>query len=295
MGDHSHQDNKDVKNLKVAFFLNLCFTVVEIIGGFLTNSLAILSDALHDMGDSFSLGLAWYLQKVSKKGRSPKFTYGYRRFSLLGAIINSFILFAGSLFIITRAIGRMQHVEEADPKGMVLLALLGIAVNGLAVYRLKKGTSQNERVVTLHLMEDVLGWVAVLIGSIVIYFTEWYIIDAILSLLIALYVMVNAFKNLRKSVKIVLQALPDQVDYQRVEESLLQIEGVSSIHDLHIWSLDGERNVLTVHMVVNRRDDSTDSTIKKEAKRRMADLDIAHCTLELEQVGDDCEDQDNDD
>ncbi|MFY0644585.1 MAG: cation transporter [Bacteroidia bacterium] len=292
--EHPHQHHQDIKNLRIAFFLNLLFTIIEFVGGLLTNSLAILSDALHDLGDSFSLGLAWYFQKISKKGRTTNFTYGFRRFSLLGAIINSIILVSGSVFIISKAIPRLVHVEEADPKGMMILAVLGIIVNGAAVLRLRGGKSQNEKVVSLHLMEDVLGWIAVLIGSIVIYFTEWYIIDPILSLMIALYILVNVIKNLKKSLKILLQAIPEGIEYDQIGERIQNVPGVEQYHDLHIWSLDGDKNILTVHLVLNTTEPEKVILIKQAVKQAMKEMDIVHCTLEIELLDEDCVDNDND-
>jgi len=284
---HHHHHDHSTGNLKVAFFLNLLFTIIEIIGGVLTNSLAILSDALHDLGDSLSLGLAWYFENVSKKGRDKKFSYGYKRFSLLGAIINSIVLVVGSVFIIQAAIPRMIHPEVAHAKGMIILGILGVIINGAAVLRLKKGDSHNEKVVALHLLEDVLGWVAVLIGSIVIYFTDWYIIDPLLSLGIAFFILFNVFKNIKSSLKIVLQAIPDDVDVANIETAIQQISGVVSFHDLHIWSLDGQRNVLTVHVVLEENL-SSQHEVKVAISAAMHALGIDHCTIETEIVGEDC-------
>lgn len=292
---HAHKKDEDIKSLRMAFFLNLGFTIIEIIGGILTNSLAVLSDAIHDLGDSLSLGLAWYFQKISKKGRSATYTYGYRRFSMIGAILNSIILVSGSVYIFSKAIPRLIHVEEADPKGMILLAILGIAVNGYAVLKLKSQKGQNINVVRLHLMEDVLGWVAVLIGSIVIFFTEWYMIDPILSMLISLYILYNVVKNLRKSMKIILQAIPESLDYDQIKEVLHSIKGIGSYHDLHLWSLDGEKNILTVHLVIDDSHQEQIPEIKQEVKDAMAQLNVVHCTLETESREDDCTDEFNDD
>ena len=196
---HNHGHHHATGNIKVAFFLNLSFTIIELIGGFYTNSLAIMSDAVHDLGDSLSLGLSWYFQKVSNKKATTNFSYGFARFSLLGAIINSVVLTVGSIFIISEAIPRIISPEVSDAVGMMWFAILGIIVNGVAVLRLKRGTSINERVVALHLLEDVLGWVAVLIASIVMQFWDLPILDPILSLLIAAYVLFNVFKNIKES------------------------------------------------------------------------------------------------
>lgn len=278
---HKHRD--DTKNLRLAFFLNLIFTVVEIIGGILTNSLAILSDALHDFGDSLSLGLAWYFQKVSYRKRDETFTYGYQRFSLLGALFTGIVLVVGAVIIIWRAVVRYGEPQETHAPGMIALAILGVIVNGYAALRLRSGSSITERTVALHLLEDVLGWVAVLIGSIVIYFTQWYQIDALLSLLIAAFILVNAFRNLRSAFRVILQATPEDVDSKEIIRTIKETPNVVSYHDLHIWSLDGERNILTCHVVVSgSMTDDDRRQMRNVIKSRLKGMNIHHCTIELE-------------
>ena len=212
MSNHHHTNHHDhfedqhgrihhhhaIKNLKVAFALNFTFTFIEVIGGFLTNSIAILSDALHDLGDTLAIGLSWYFQKLSGKSRSQKFSYGYKRFSLVSALISAIILLVGSVLIIYKAIPRLINPEIVHVKGMFVIAILGVLVNGIAVLRLKKGHSSNERVVMLHLLEDVLGWLAVLFGSVLMYFFDWPIIDPILSIMIATFILWNALKNIKE-------------------------------------------------------------------------------------------------
>ena len=174
---HHHHEHQSGKNLRIAFFLNLAFTILEIIGGFYVNSIAILSDAIHDLGDSLSLGTSWYLDNKSKKGADSKFSFGYRRFSLLGALINSVVLIAGSIYVITEAVGRLMEPQHSDANGMIIFAIIGVAVNGYAAWKLSGGKSLNERVVSWHLIEDVLGWVAVLIVAIVIRFWDIHYLD----------------------------------------------------------------------------------------------------------------------
>ena len=289
MGHHHHHDSS-TGNLKTAFFLNLFFTIIEFIGGVYTNSLAITSDAIHDLGDSVSLGMAWYFQNLSTKKPTKTYSYGFKRFSLLGAIINSVILLVGSVFIIIEAIPRIINPEFADAKGMMWFAVLGIIVNGAAVLKLKNATSINERVVSLHMLEDVLGWVAVLIASIVMQFWDVPILDSILSLLIALYILTNVFKNGKESIRIILQGSPIQVSSDEVKTQVLEFEEVKSIHDYHLWSMDGEYNVLTMHLIV---DDSLSWEKGKNLKRSVRELlhnnfHLEHITLELEIPGEDC-------
>ncbi|MDW3212159.1 MAG: cation diffusion facilitator family transporter [Reichenbachiella sp.] len=286
--DHSHHHSGG--NVKVAFFLNLSFTIIEIIGGLYTNSLAILSDALHDLGDSLSLGLSWYFQRLSKKGRTKAFSYGYKRFSLLGAIINSVVLLVGSIFILTKAIPELFNPGETDAQGMLYLAILGIVVNGAAVFKLRKGESLNEKVVSLHLLEDVLGWVAVLIGSIIMMYTDAPFIDPLLSVLISLFVLHNVFKNLRKSMLVILQGIPREVSIGDIREKLKNIPAVMDIHDCHIWSMDGQYNILTLHLRLdNDYKLSEQAKLKEKVRNHLIDESINHVTIEFEGKDENCE------
>ena len=284
--NHSHEEKN---NIGLAFFLNLSFTFIELIGGFLTNSIAIISDAVHDFGDSLSLGLAWYFQKLSKKGSTKQYSYGYKRFSLLGAIINCIVLVVGSIYILSEAIPRLFSPQETKAKGMFFLAILGIVVNGIAVLRTRKGKSINERVVSLHLLEDVLGWAAVLVGSAVIYFTGWTIIDPILSLFIACFVLFNVIKNIRLVLPILLQGTPTEIEQEHIIEKLKEIKNIADIHDLHIWPLDEEYNVLTIHIVLNETLPMEKLVeLKKQIRAVLKAEKIQHTTIEFEMPNEKC-------
>ena len=295
ISSYMHQIKKDKtesnseKNIGYAFFLNFGFTIIEIIGGFLTNSVAILTDAVHDFGDSISLGLAWYLQKVSKKGSDHKYSYGYKRFSLLGAIINSVILLVGSVFILSETIPRILEPQTPDVKGMFILAILGIIVNGAAVIRLRTGNTINEKVVSLHLWEDVLGWVAILIGSVMMYFFDIPIIDPILSILISIYILIHIFRNIKISMRIILQGTPVEIDLNEVTKELLAFEDIEAIHDLHIWSVDGNYHVVTTHVVLNKILPMDQlASLKFKIREKLLELKIHHVTLEFETVDEMC-------
>lgn len=286
---HNHSHHHAEGNVKVAFFLNLAFTIIEIIGGIYTNSLAILSDALHDLGDSLSLGLSWYFQKLSKKGRTKRFSYGYKRFSLLGAIINSIVLVVGSIFILTKAIPELFHPEETNAEGMLYLAILGIVVNGAAVLKLRKGKSLNEKVVSLHLLEDVLGWGAVLIGSIIMMLTDAPFIDPLLSIFISFFILFNVYKNLKQSLQIVLQGMPNDVSIDTIRERLKDITQITDLHDCHVWSMDGQYNVLTMHLQLDKDYKLSEQAELKETVRSILNNEsIHHITIELEQQGEPC-------
>lgn len=285
--EHSH-DAKNTKNVATAFFLNLGFTIIEIIGGVITNSVAIQSDALHDAGDTISLGFAWYFQRLSRKERDSKFTYGYKRFNTLGAIITGVVLAAGSVYILMEAVPRLFNPEETNAQGMIWLAILGVIVNGLAVFRLKKGGgSLNEQVMTWHLLEDVLGWIAVLIGGIVMYFYDAPWIDPALSIGITIYVLINVVKKLWKAGKIILQAVPDDIDSVAVSDTLESLPEVQKAHHIHLWTLDGEYNLLSAHIQTDENRTISDlEPLKQKIHIQLTEqFHIDHITLEFEPVG----------
>ena len=284
--DHSHQSTA---NIKVAFFLNLGFTIFEIIGGIYTNSVAILSDAVHDLGDSLSLGLSWYLDRKSKQKGDANFSFGYQRFSLLGALINGTVLVIGSIFILSKTIPRLMHPEHADAQGMMFIAIIGILVNGAAVLKLRGGHSLNERVVSWHLLEDVLGWVAVLIVSVVLQFWDIPILDPLLSILILAFVLLNVLKNLRETFKVFLQAVPKEIDIASLEADINKVNHVVNVHHTHIWSLDGAQHVLTIHLLIDEVDYIRDIIeLKSQVKSILRNTGIHHATIEIEFEDEQC-------
>lgn len=287
---HDHSHHVSAKNIKAAFFLNLGFTVLEIIGGFYVNSVSILSDALHDMGDSLSLGLSWYLHNKSKQRADAKFTFGYSRFSLLGALINSVILMVGSCFVIYEAVNRFIHPEPADAQGMLYFAILGIAVNGYAAYRLMGGTSMNERVVSWHLIEDVLGWVAVFIVSIVMMFTDAPWLDPVLSLGITLFILYNVIGRLKETLIILLQGSPADIDAEEIKNEIRQIPNVTDMHHVNIWSLEGEHHVYTAHIKTRGIDTFAEViAIKRSVKDILKKHPFTYYTIEIEMEDEACE------
>jgi cobalt-zinc-cadmium efflux system protein len=287
--DHTHQ-TAEGGNIAMAFFLNLVFCVIELVGGLLTNSVAILSNALHDLGDSVSLGMAWYFHKVSKRKPDGKYTYGYKRFSILSALLNSLILLSGSGIVLYESFIRLLDPVHSNANGMLLLAIMGVLVNGFAALRLQKGASLNERVVSLHLLEDVLGWVAVLIASIVMIFTNLTILDPILSIGISCFILYNVYHNLRKAFRVILQGKPDEVNEEDIRESLLNLKPVMGIHDLHIWTMDSEYLVLTVHLVLPEATTENErQAIRAAAHVLLKTKGIHHATIEMESASENCE------
>lgn len=239
------------KNILLAFFLNAGFAVIEFIGGYLTNSVAIYSDALHDLGDSIALLFSYIAEKVSAKKADKQFTFGYRRFSVLAALVNGLILLLGSTFIISEAVSRFQNPEPIHAKGVILLALLGLAVNGFAAYRMSKNTGANSRMIMFHLLEDILGWCAVLIVSIVLIFKPWYFLDSVLSILIALIIINGVVKNLFRVSKIFLQVFPANLDREMIVKEISSFEEVLDVHFIQGWSLDDSYFNLTLHIKVS--------------------------------------------
>lgn len=279
---HKHHHHSS-GNLGLAFFLNAAFTLLELAGGMFTNSMAILSDALHDLGDSFSLGIAWYLQRKSRQKANERFTFGYQRFSLLGALINGMVLITGSVLIMREAVSRLFHPQEANAPGMILLAVLGIAVNGFAAWKAGQGKSLNERVVSWHLVEDVLGWVAVLIASVVMLFRDIPFLDPALSLVITLYVLWNVFKRLKETLNVFLQGRSDDINLEEVKRALLGIAHVDSLHHVHLWTLDGEHQVFSTHMVLKDIDSYQQiAKVKRDVNKALQPYNFSDITIEIE-------------
>lgn len=291
-GGHQHDvqsHSQSQRQLLLAFGINSVFVVVEFIGGLLTNSVAILSDAVHDLGDCFALGTAWYFERISGKRRTTKYTYGYRRYSVLGAVINAIVLITGSVFIIREAIIRLNAPEEVHSTGMMLLAVIGILMNGFAFSRIHKGHSHNVEVVRLHLLEDVLGWVAVLLGAIAIYLWDLTILDPLLSLTVSAWILFQVIRRVTRSLRIMLQVAPPEVDLEAVNKTVLALPGVHSVHDTHIWTMDSEYHVLTIHVVVDRTKTLGElSSLKGNIRNAMTHYRVSHVTIEFEYEGEDC-------
>ncbi len=282
---HEHLPHHDhaSKNLKITFFLNLGFTIFEIIGGLYVNSIAIISDAIHDLGDSLSLGTAWYLHHKSKKAASKFFSFGYRRFSLLGALINSLVLIVGSVYIITEVIDRFLEPQYSDAGGMFVFAIIGVLVNGYAAWKMSKGKSMNERVISWHFIEDVLGWAAVLLASVILYFYESPYIDPALSLLITIYILWNVLKRLKETLHLFLQGHPSDIDQEQIEKEFLAIKQVQSLHHTHVWSLDGEHHVFTTHVKLAKINSLPELlSLKNQLKEIMKKYPFEHYTIETE-------------
>lgn len=289
---HTNKHSRE-KNIKIAVLLNVSFTIIEIIGGLWTNSLAILSDALHDFGDSVVLISSWILERKSTAPADKKRTFGYRRLSLVSALLAAIILVVGSLFILSQAIPRLMNPEHVYAPGMIGLAIVGLIFNGIGFFRLKKGESMNEKVLSWHLLDDVLGWSVILIGAIIIQFWDNHIIDPLMTIGFILFTLWGVGKNIRETLNIFLQGVPSHIDAEDIKQDLLSISGVKGVHDIHVWSLEGETDIFTGHIVVDSSLLNDPDNARKLIKESLIKNHIEHSTIELESEtfcsGDECE------
>ncbi|QIF02034.1 cation diffusion facilitator family transporter [Roseimicrobium sp. ORNL1] len=287
---HSHSHTHALSsNLLTAFLLNLAFTGIEIAGGLWTNSIAILSDALHDAGDSLTLALALYLQRLSVKSADARFTYGYRRFSSLGALISGVLLSVGVGYMGWQAVHRLSNPEPVHAQGMMMLAVIGVLFNGAAAWKLRHSHSLNEKVAGWHLVEDTLGWIAVLIGSAIMTVWDVPIIDPLLSLAISVFILWNVIRNLRQVAMVFLQRAPAGFDVAAFERRLCEFPGVLNAHLTQTWTVDGEHHVLSTHLVMQpgtTREEIVEA--KRHVHRLLREQDFEHITVDVELEGEDC-------
>ena len=275
---------KTERNIFIAFLLNLSFSIFEFFGGIITGSVAIISDAVHDIGDAASIGASYFLERKSKKQPDEIYTYGYTRYSVIGSVITTLILLVGSAAVIYNAIIRIINPTEINYNGMIIFAIVGVVVNLAAAFFTREGDSLNQKAVNLHMLEDVLGWIVVLIGAVVMRFTDIRIIDPIMSIGVALFIFINAIRNLKDAVDLFLEKAPENVDIGEIKEHISEIEGVLNVHHIHIWSMDGHNNFATMHIITNADHHKVKDAVREELKEH----GIGHATLELEAEGEHC-------
>lgn len=278
---------KTTRNILIAFLLNLSFSIFEFLGGLFTGSIAIISDAVHDIGDAASIGISYFLEKKSKKQPDETFTYGYARYSVIGSVITTLILLFGSIMVIYNAIGKIISPNEINYSGMILFAIIGVCVNLAAAFITRDGDSMNQKAVNLHMLEDVLGWIVVLIGAIVMKFTDIKLIDPIMSIGVAIFIFWNAILNLKEVLDLFLEKTPRGIHINEIKEHLMHIDGVIDAHHIHIWSIDGRNNCATMHIVTN----ADHIIIKKAVREELQEHGIGHITLELESENEHCEEK----
>ena len=277
---------KTEKNILIAFLLNISFSIFELFGGIFTNSVAILSDSIHDLGDAISIGISFFLEKKSKKKADNKYTYGYVRYSVLGGVITTTILLVGSILVIVGAVERLINPVDVNYHGMIIFAVVGVVLNFLAAYVTKEGDSINQKAVNLHMLEDVLGWVVVLIGAIIMNFTDIKIIDPIMSIGVATFILFHSLKNLKKVLDLFLEKTPNDIDIDELKKHLLEIEEVEDIHHIHVWSIDGFNNYATMHIVTKSKDLKG---VKHKIREELEEHKICHAILETEEEA--CDDK----
>lgn len=275
---------KSSSKILIAFILNFGFSIFEFIGGALSGSIAIASDAIHDLSDALSIGLAYFLEKKSHKKADSVYTFGYARYSVLGSVVVTLILLVGSVFVIANAVKRFFEPATINYSSMIIFAIIGVIVNFAAAFLTHEKDNLNEKAVSLHMLEDVLGWVAVLIGAVVMKFTNISLIDPILSIAIAVFIFINAIKNLKEALDLVLEKAPDGIRIEEIKSEVMEIEEVKDVHHIHLWSLNVNNNFATMHIV----SDCASSKLKEKVREKLAHLGINHSTLEFEALDEEC-------
>lgn len=290
---HSHGPkvfaNSAANAFALTLALNLAFVLVEFIGAYFTESLAIAADVVHDAGDCLSLAVAWGLQRIALRHRDENFSYGYGRFSLLAAVISGTAVFVSSLGLLFFSLPKIFQPGAPHGMGMLLFAILGIAVNGAGAWWLSRGDTISHKVLLWHYVEDVLGWVAVLLGGIGVALFEWHWLDPVLAAGIAIFVLRGVWRQMRTVLPVFLQAVPADIDLLKLQQQISAHAAVQELHDLHLWSLDGQNHILSLHLVL--RDKSTDeSALKQEIRALVRDFGKIHVTIELERSDGPCND-----
>jgi len=276
---------KSDKKILIAFILNIFFSLFELFGAIFTNSISIMSDAIHDFGDALSIGLSLFLEKKSKRQPDNKYSYGYARYSILGAFITTSILTIGSLLVIISSINRLINPVNINHEGMIIFAIFGVIINFLAAYFTKDGHSINQKAVNLHMLEDVLGWLVVLIGSILIKFTNINLIDSIMSFGVSTYILIHAIKNFGVIIDLFLDKTPRNISLENITKTLLKNSDILDVHHIHIWSIDGNSNYATMHVVT---DTKKTLELKQEIRKICATFGINHLTIEIENKQEHC-------
>ena len=276
---------KTENNILFAFILNLAFSVFEFIGGFYTGSVAIISDAVHDIGDAAGIGVAFFLEKKSKKQPDKEYTYGYMRYSVIGSLFTTLILLLGSAMVIYNALLRIVHPNAIYYDGMIVFAIVGVCVNFGAALLTRHGDSLNQRAVNLHMLEDVLGWLVVLAGAVFMKFTDFYIIDPLMSIGVALFILINALKNLKEVLDLFLEKTPHSICVDEMEKRICEVAGVLGVHHIHVWSMDGYHHYATMHIIVK----GDAHMLKHQVRDVLQECGIGHATLELEEEDEHCD------
>ena len=264
----------------VAFFLNLSYAIVEFIAGGIFGSSAVLADSVHDLGDAIAIGISAFLESISNREEDSHYTLGYKRFSLLGAMITAVILMTGSVLVILENIAKIFHPQSVNDEGILWLGIIAITINVLASLVIRKGQTKNESILSLHFLEDTLGWVAVILMAIVLRFTDWYILDPLLSLAISFFILSKALPRFWRTLKIFLDAVPEGVDIQKIKTDLAELDHVASINQLNLWTMDGLEKNAIVHVCLKEMEHM--ETCKESIRIFLKDCGFQNITIEVD-------------
>lgn len=292
---HHHNHNFTKNNINRAFIigitLNFAFVIIETIAGFYYNSLALLSDAGHNLSDVASLILALFAIKLAEKKSTEKFTYGYKKTTIIVALFNAVILLIAIGSIALESITRLKTPKSLDGSGILITAFIGIFINGITAIYFKKEKENdiNIKGAYLHLLADAFVSLGVVISGLIIIFTKWYWIDNIVSLIISVIIIIGTWDLLKESLLLTLDGVPKNIDIEKVKNEILKNEEIESFHHLHIWALSANETALTVHLVLKKINDfSSLENIKEKIRHSLAHLNIHHATLEFELKGSIC-------
>lgn len=264
----------------VAFFLNLSYAIVEFIAGGIFGSSAVLADSVHDLGDAIAIGISAFLESISNREEDSHYTLGYKRFSLLGAMVTAVILMTGSVLVILENIAKIFHPQSVNDEGILWLGIIAITINVLASLVIRKGQTKNESILSLHFLEDTLGWVAVILMAIVLRFTDWYILDPLLSLAISFFILSKALPRFWSTLKIFLDAVPEGVDIQKIKTDLAELNHVASINQLNLWTMDGLEKNAIVHVCLKEMEHM--ETCKESIRIFLKDCGFQNITIEVD-------------
>lgn len=264
----------------LAFFLNLSFSVVEFIFGVIFNSSAVLADAVHDLGDALAIGVSACLETISNRQEDKRYTLGYKRFSLLGAMLTAVILMIGSVLVILENVTKIVHPQPVNEKGILWLGIIAVAINVLASLVVRQGKTKNESILSLHFLEDTLGWLAVILMAIILRYTDWYILDPLLSLVISIFILSKAIPRFWSALKIFLDAVPEGVETSDLEKDLEALPNVKSINQLSIWSMDGLENNAIVHICIENWEQMMET--KEVVRQCLEERGVQNITIEVD-------------
>ena len=264
----------------LAFFLNLSYAIVEFIAGGIFGSSAVLADSVHDLGDAMAIGLSALLETISNREEDRQYTLGYKRFSLLGAMLTAVILMIGSVLVILENITKIAHPQPVNENGILWLGIIAVVINVLASLVVRKGKTKNESILSLHFLEDTLGWLAVILMAIILRFTDWYILDPLLSLVISIFILTKAIPRFWSALKIFLDAVPEGVDIKQVKKDLEQLDHVASVNQLNLWTMDGLEKNAIVHVCLEEIEHI--EYCKESIRNLLKDYGFQNVTVEVD-------------